>query len=511
MALAFRAPGAAGTEEAALSRIPAEIRRIVSSPADLAGSAELSKLYRQRAFQPLWVGESGPLPKAVDLVAAIATAARLGLAPEDYHGTDLQRALAAQWSPETAARFDLLLTDGFFRYGRDLAVGKVDPRKLCEECRANPLRLDLGQLLQQAAESGRVAEMLQQLEPAHPGYGALKEALARYRRVLAAGGWPAVPEGPLLEPGMRDPRIAILRQRLLAEGALSALVSGSEEAALFTPAIDRAVRRFQERHGLAPGKVGPDTLAVLNVPAAERVRQIELNLERWRWLPHELGARHVLVNVPDFRLAAVEQGKAVLEMRIIAGAPSSHTPSFSAEMTHLVLNPYWNVPKSIAEKEILPKARRNPGYLKNHNYEIVKVPGGGTRVRQRPGSQNALGKIKFLFPNPFQVYLHDTPARTLFARSNRTFSHGCIRIEKPVELAVFLLQAAPGWDEARIRTSLDRPGEQWMKLPEKIPVHLAYWTAWADDTGWLATRPDVYERDAPLAARLAQPRSTSSG
>ncbi|HKI06457.1 MAG TPA: L,D-transpeptidase family protein, partial [Thermoanaerobaculia bacterium] len=265
-------------------------------------------------------------------------------------------------------------------------------------------------------------------------------------------------------------------------------------------ALQAAVRTFQERNGLdADGAVGPGTLEALNVPAADRVRQIEINLDRWRWLPSDLGERHVMVNIAGFALDVIEAGKPALSMRIVAGKPTSRTPMFTGTMTHLVLNPYWNVPAGILKKEIRPRLAREPGYLAKQNMEML--PGG--RVRQRPGPNNALGKVKFLFPNRFDVYLHDTPSRSLFSRSQRTFSHGCIRVEKPLELAEYLLKEDPAWTPAKIQKALAKGSESWVKIPNPLPVHLAYWTAWVDDAGVTQFRKDVYGRDKPLLDSLA--------
>jgi L,D-transpeptidase YcbB len=259
------------------------------------------------------------------------------------------------------------------------------------------------------------------------------------------------------------------------------------------------LRTFQERNGLdADGAVGPGTLEALNVPAADRVRQIEINLDRWRWLPRDLGERYVMVNIAGFALDVIEAGKPALSMRVVAGKPTNRTPMFTGTMTHLVLNPYWNVPSGILKKEILPHIARDPGYLARQNMEML--PGG--KVRQKPGANNALGKIKFLFPNRFDVYLHDTPSRSLFSRSVRTFSHGCIRVEKPLELAEYLLKEDPAWTPEKIQKALAKGKESWVKIPNPLPVHLAYWTAWVDDAGVTQFRKDVYGRDKPLAEKL---------
>ena len=263
------------------------------------------------------------------------------------------------------------------------------------------------------------------------------------------------------------------------------------------------MRAFQRRHGLEEdGVAGPATLAELNQRAEDHVRQIEVNLERWRWLPRDLGRRHVRVNIAAFRLDAVEDGRTALDMRVIVGKPYTRTPMFGSAMDAVIFNPSWYVPTSIAVHEILPKARKDPSYLRRGGYEVLS----GSRIRQRPGPQNALGRIKFVFPNRFNVYLHDTPARTLFGRTVRTFSHGCIRIEKPADLAVWVLGGDdPRWTAEAVRAGVEAGRERRVALHEKVPVHVAYWTAWADERGTLRLGRDVYQRDGQLAALLAAP------
>ncbi|HZC01403.1 MAG TPA: L,D-transpeptidase family protein, partial [Gammaproteobacteria bacterium] len=278
-----------------------------------------------------------------------------------------------------------------------------------------------------------------------------------------------------------------------------------------------------QRHGLAAdGVVGASTLAALNVPVGARIRQIELNMERWRWLPQDLGERYILVNIANFALDVVENGQSVLTMRVVAGKPTRRTPFFSAQMTYVVLSPHWYVPPTIAIQDKLPLIRRDPKYMARQNLKIFSDgPGGATRVdpraidwssvsarnfpyrlRQDPGPRNALGRVKFMFPNSYHVYLHDTPSRELFARAERAFSSGCIRLEKPIELAEYLLRDDPRWSRQSILSSIDRGREQVVHLPAPIPVHLFYWTTWMSDEGVVHFRKDIYERDHVLDGAL---------
>lgn len=469
---------------------------------------DLPCFYERRGFAAAWTGDSGLRPEADALLAAIADAAGDGLRPEDYHLSDLRQRIpqaAGRPSPAELAELDLELTDSFLRLAADLAHGLVNPELIYSDCALDVPEVDLPGVLEKALSDGSVRQALADLAPAHPEYRALKQALAVLRAVAERGGWPAVPAGPALRPGDKNERVAAVRARLEASGDLAppapaGPAAPAEERDVFDAPLHAALQSFQQRQGLdADGAVGPATLEALNVSAADRVRQIEINLDRWRWLPRDLGERYVMVNIAGFNLDVIESGKPVLSMRIVAGKPSSRTPMFTGTLTHLVLNPYWNVPPGILKNEILPKMRRDPGYLARENLEAL--PGGG--VRQKPGPNNALGKIKFLFPNRFNVYLHDTPSRALFSRSVRTFSHGCIRVEKPLDLAEYLLRDDPAWTRKKIESVLGDGRERWIVVPHPLPVHLVYWTAWIDDAGVLHFRKDVYGRDRPLLETLA--------
>ena len=470
---------------------------------------DLPCFYERRDFAPAWIADAGLRGQADELLAAVADAAADGLRPEDYHLADLQRRLLQarnQPAPADLAELDLALTDAFLRLAADVAHGKVNPELIYSDCAIDVPEVDLPATLESALAAGAVRKALADLAPAHAGYRALKQALAAYR---AKSDWPAVPAGPPLRPGDGNERVAALRSRLEASGDLAPPDPAAPpvETDLFDAPLEAAVRVFQERHGLdRDGAIGPATLEALNVSVADLVRQIEINLDRWRWLPRDLGERYVMVNIAGFELDVIESDKPVLSMRIVAGKPTSRTPMFTGTMTHIVLNPYWNVPPGILKNEILPKIQRDPGFAARENLEVL--PGGG--VRQRPGPNNALGKIKFLFPNRFNVYLHDTPSRSLFSRSVRTFSHGCIRVEKPVDLAEYLLRDDPAWTREKIESVLGDRRERWLAVPRPLPVHLVYWTAWVDEAGILQFRKDVYERDRPLLEMLAAEAEPSS-
>ncbi len=477
------------------------------------GNPGLPCFYESRGFAPAWITETGPRSGADDLIAAVAAAGDDGLRPEDYHLTGLRQQLAKVRSQPAAgelAELDLQLTDAFLRLAADLRYGRVNPELIYNDCDLDIAEIDIPGLLESVlavGTAGNVRQALAGLAPNLEGYRALKAALARFRATAAQGEWPAVPPGPTLKPGEKSARVAALRARLEASGdllpaPLPPAPGATMEQDLFDGPLMAAVKVFQEKNGLdTDGAIGPATLEALNVTAADRVRQIEINLDRWRWLPRDLGERYVVVNIAGFYLDVVEAGAPVLTMRIVAGKPTSRTPMFSGTMAHVVLNPSWTVPPGILKKEILPRLARDPGYLARQNME--RLPDGG--VRQRPGANNALGKVKFLFPNRFNVYLHDTPSRSLFSRSVRTFSHGCIRVEKPLDLAEYLLKDDPAWTREKIEKTIGKGRESWVKVPKPLPVHLVYWTAWVDAAGVTQFRKDVYGRDKPLYTAISEP------
>lgn len=474
-------------------------------------SPDLACFYQRRDYAPAWSAGGGLRPSVDELLAALAAAPDDGLRTEDYRLAALQRAASSVQSRPDAgglADLDLLLSDAFLTFAAHLRDGKVNPRALYRDCALARDTGDLASLLEEALAANRPRAALGGLAPPQPDYQRLRAALSRYRQLALRGGSMPVLPGPALRLGDREERIYALRTRLAeaAEADGAEPLPQTPDPELFDETLAAAVLRFQERHGLeADGVAGPATLGEINQRAEDHVRQIEVNLERWRWLPHDLGRRHVLVNIAAFRLEAVEEGRTALEMRVIVGKPYTRTPMFSSAMNAVLLNPSWYVPASIAVNEIWPKARKDPSYLQRGNYEVLS----GSRLRQRPGPGNALGRIKFVFPNRFGVYLHDTPAPSLFSRTVRTFSHGCIRIERPFDLAVWVLRDDPRWTPEAIRAAVDTGKERKVPLSEAqtVAVHVAYWTAWVGDDGVLRLGPDVYRRDAELARLLAGERA----
>jgi murein L,D-transpeptidase YcbB/YkuD len=458
----------------------------------------LQAFYRDRDYRPAWVRGDRLTPGAQALLRAAAAAGREGLSPDRYdprlvveQAPQVLEAAVSADGDEPLARLDVAVTYAFLRYASDLAAGSVDPRGAAALWQVSTRTFDAAALLEEAARRDAPVSVLEAVHPAHPQYAALADALVRYRQLAAAGGWPMVPARATMKPGGRVRYAAALRARLQASGD--------------------TLPGFQRRHGLrATGIVDRETLDALNVPVEDRIRQMELNLERWRWQGWEPDGRTILVNVPTFQLHAYEDGREALTMRVITGTGDSQTPVFAEEMTHVVFSPHWNVPANILETEVLPAIRRDPGYLARRNMEMVRAEGGGVSVRQRPGPGNALGLVKFLFPNPYNVYLHDTPADALFARPRRAFSHGCVRLEKPEALARFVLKGAADWNDAQIARAMRSGREQFVALETPVPLRIAYFTAWVDAGGAVLFAPDVYRHDVAQEALLPQPRPATT-
>jgi murein L,D-transpeptidase YcbB/YkuD len=490
----------------------------------------LMNFYEKRNFSPLWTLDDDLTPQAAQLVRAIEEADLDGLIPEDYHlsrlkslSVDIKQALLLRRSfdPQKQAELDILLTDAFLLFSSHLLSGRVIPGTVDSTWLFfNPVS-DIAQILNSDASS-RVESFFDGLRPAHAAYYRLRNALQHYTGIQKKGGWPTVPEGPNLRFGDVHDRVENIRKRLIATEDVNppALCVNRAE---FDESLMKGVQRFQARHGIEPdGVVGIKTLTTMNVPVEDRIRQIALNLERWRWIPHNLGSRYILVNIADYSLAVVENQTTVLEMRVVVGKAYRRTPVFSDKMRYLVLNPFWNIPVKIAVEDKLPIIRKNPLYLTQQqikvfenwsedaseinpviiNWSRVNSNYFPYRLRQDPGPSNALGRIKFMFPNKFSVYLHDTPQRSLFKKASRDFSSGCIRIEKPIELATYLLQNDPQWPDQKIMETIESGVTTVVRFKNPIPVHLLYWTAWVTETGDVHFGNDIYDRDPPLSRAL---------
>ena len=433
------APQAMAVQAALVAGLPP-----LPAPGSRAWSS-LDAFYRRRNFRPAWL-EQGRLGRvARDFLDVLRSAASEGLCAEDYALDEIERLLAAPPPPPglealvrpERARLDLLLSAAFLRYVADLAEGRVDPNRVFVDWRARPRHIDPLRLLRRVLRRGHLQALLDDLRPPYPGYLGLRQALAVYRRQWLAGGYPQLPPGPALHAGMVDARVPLLRRRLQASGDLADAVPAGR---VFGAATVAALQRFQQRHGLAPdGVLGEKTLAVLNIPITRRIQQLELNMERWRWLPQSLGERYIQVNVTDFHLQLIVAGQPLLTLPVIVGTAERPTPVFSGVLSYLELSPYWYVPPLILQEDLLPKVKADPGLLAARHFEVV-ADDGETPIdpasidwqqvdadhlpgllRQQPGPWNPLGRIKFMFPNPFAVYLHDTSEPALFERAVRLF------------------------------------------------------------------------------------------
>ena len=472
--------------------------------------------YHLRSFTPIWVRDSGPKTKGRELFMVLRNAAADGLRPGDYH-VDRIAELIDQTDIHSLARLELLLTRGFLDYGRDLSAGRVAPESVDDEIHMNPVAIDAGELIHGAEEADNIGPYVATLMPQTDEYLRLATMLAEYREIAEAGGWPTVPDGETLKPGMDDPRVPSLRRHLAAVGDYPG--APDDPSTVFDETLEEAVNRFQMRHGIdVDGAVGPATLAEINTPIEERIATMEINLERRRWMEDDLGERYVFVNLADQFLKVVDNGRTIHAARTVVGKPYHRTPVFSEIMKYVVINPDWTVPNSIARNEYLPKLRQSPGALSAQNIHVyagngridpysvnwnaIQPSGFRYTLRQDPGPGNALGVIKFMFPNPYSVYIHDTPSKGLFSRSQRTFSHGCMRVQNPIELGEVIL-GAQGWTADRIRSVVASGRKTAVTLEQPIPVHVTYLTAWVNKDGTVHFRNDVYDRDKRLMDGIA--------
>ena len=485
----------------------------------------LTDLYYDNGLNPFWIEDGTPGSRAADTLAVLDEAGIHGLDPADYFADRIH----SYWgSTETTdlVRLDILLTLGLMRYVADQREGRMEPRSVDPELFATSrdVAVDWDTLSKEAFTATDMRAFLENQVPPFPQYGELQKKLADYRALAAAGGWPSIPSGETLKPGMQDSRIRTIRKQLTVTGELA---FENMDSAVFDPVLESAVKRFQMRHNLTPdGVVGNRTLAAMNVPAEDRIDQIVLNMERYRWLKRtRLGERLVAVNIAAFEAVAGKPGSFDVRMPVIVGKHYHETPVFSDTIKYVVFNPYWNLTTSIAANETLPKLKKDPFYLKKHNMRIFKGWGPDApeldattidwgkvskkamnryRVRQDPGPDNALGTLKLVFPNEYNVYLHDTPAHGLFKKERRAFSHGCIRMDRPVEMASWVLGGEEkGWGLARINEIIATRQRQVVVLEEPVPVYILYRTAYVNpEDGMLYFYEDIYGRDTLLARAL---------
>ena len=473
----------------------------------------LNAYYQEHGGALIWIGT----PRMAELVARLKRAEDDGLDPASYPSAQLAKLAAT--APDTDVRskaiIELVFSAAFLEFASDLRVGRLLPHKIDPNFFLHEKPIDQLAALTGVATAQSVVAFLADWQPKGDDYAALRGALSRYRAIAKAGGWPTVPLGAALKPGTDDARVAALRARLaVTDGPM-----GPDAGQHYDDALEAVVQAFQARHGIDPdGVVGNATIAALNVPVEDRIQEIVVAMERWRWMPDNLGADHVMVNIAGYELTLVRAGKVADRMAVVVGKPYSRTPVFSDAIKYVELNPYWNVPGDIAAKEELPILKKNPAGLAATGFEAVQ---GGQAVpvtqvdwsrygpsdfpfqlRQRPGPKNALGRVKFVFPNKFDIYLHDTPAQSLFDKSDRAFSHGCIRLSRPVDLAEEVLADVPGWNRSRIDQVIAGGNNTVVNLVHPLPIHITYLTAWVAN-GRVNFRNDVYEQDAKLIDALA--------
>jgi murein L,D-transpeptidase YcbB/YkuD len=473
----------------------------------------LRRFYEQREYRFAWAGNPIAAQRREIAIRALDRAAEDGLDPSDYR-TDIVSSQAGFRTPERlAAAHDLTLSDAVLHYMRDIRTGRIAPDAVSQLIGLAPPPFDAVTALLEALTGDDFENFIAEMPPPHEQYARLREELSHYRQIQGWGGWPQLPAQSEIVYLEGDPRTALLRERLAIEfPELGALERDDNLAA--------AARVYQARNGLeADGRIGPRTLAMLNVPVAWRIEQIAANMERWRWMPRRFEPRYVVVNVPDATLAVVEGNEQTLTSRVIVGNPRTPTPMFRAEITGVTANPPWNVPASIARNEMLPRLRSDPRYLADRNMMLVNGPQADPhglsidwaaispavfpyQIRQLPGPDNALGEVKLELPNRFNVFLHDTPARNLFARADRFLSHGCIRVQQIIPLASYALEHNSSFSSDELMTAIAANGTAFFPLAEDLPVYILYWTATANDDGSFGFRNDVYSRDDQLVAAL---------
>jgi L,D-transpeptidase YcbB len=477
----------------------------------------LQAYYQTYGGELLWLGSG----RASAFISRLKNAEADGLDPNDYPSKQL--ATLSAGGPSTDKRgfaiIELYFSAAFLEYASDLKVGRFLPSKIDPSFFIEGRAIDQLSALKSLERADSIDQFFDESQPPGRNYAALRIALAKHRAIAAKGGWSAVPLGDPIRPGTTDPRVPAIRARLsLTEGASTKVTAA--EAQVHDNALVEAVKRFQASQGLdVDGVIGSTTIVAMNVPVQERINSIILAMERLRWMPEDLGQQYLIVNIAGFELRRINAGEVEERMAVVVGKPYHRTPVFSDRIRFLEFNPYWNVPPDIAVKEELPTLRSNAAGRAAQGFEAIRGDqvidvrsvdwasvGAGRfpyQLRQRPGTNNALGRVKFMFPNPHNVYLHDSPAHSLFGRSVRAFSHGCIRLSKPLELAEQVLRvgAVKGWTKERIDAVVASAKTTVVNLREPLPVHITYLTAWVDD-GVANFRQDIYGHDAKLLAAL---------
>jgi len=475
---------------------------------------KLGRFYAQRQYQPVWFDDTGLTVRAQIWLDTIKAADTHGLDPNDYHIGFFRRHLGDKVI-SLRVWIELQLTRALLLYIKHMQTGRLSPKELNLDWHIRKPAVNTLKVLQHILTAEDFQKALDSLPPAHDGYLRLRKAFIKFLALQSAGGWPNIPDGPSLQTGDSDERVALIRERLKIEGDL--LIQPLTGKYFYDEGLKEAVEHFQVRYGIdVDGIVGPETRAAMNIPIEERIQQMKFNLERWRWLPRNLGPHYLLVNIAGYELTAYENNQPVFLLRIIAGTPERSTPAVAGPMESIILNPYWYIPRSIAVNDILPLLQRYPKYLKKMNIRVFKKNSREAltevkpdrikwkqlnedtfpyQLRQDPGPANSLGSIKFKFANDYALYLHDTPKKRLFYQETRAFSSGCIRVENAIDLAEYLLQNNSGWTKRKIRKIIDSGETEVIALQTPVPLYLVYWTAWAGNDEQVYFRKDIYGWD----------------
>jgi murein L,D-transpeptidase YcbB/YkuD len=490
---------------------------------------DLRRFYTQRRFQPVWFTDTGLNARGKLMIQIIKSAQTQGLNPDDYNICFFER----HCDDELASQrlwVELLLTKSLMKYIDDMITGRLSPEDMNLNWHIEQPPVDTLAWLEKIVQADDFAQALDSLQPPHEGYQRLHTALLNYLDMQAAGGWPRIPDGPVLQIWDSSEQLPLIRRRLEAEGDLQ--LGPVENEMLYDETVKLAVEHFQVRYGIeVDGIIGPQTRAAMNVPIEDRIKQMQLNLERWRWLPRDLGERYLLVNTAGYELVVYAHNRVKNVMRIIAGMPDRSTPAVAGPVQSIVFNPYWYIPRKIAINDVIPRQQRNPRFFKssgirifkNHQATLTEIPPSRIdwahvdsdhfpyQLRQDPGPKNSLGSIKIKFANDFALYLHDTPKQWLFQRDSRAFSSGCIRVENAIDLAEYLLQIekenvdehdqedenelANDWNRQKIREIINSGETVTVPLTSEIPLYLVYWTAWVSNDEHVYFRKDVYGWD----------------
>jgi len=549
---AFAANNFFGNRNQVQGELPISVQQLLLDRTEAGSpfSADLQRFYEMRGFDTVWLGDKMEWKHSIKTyIDVINAAADDALDPADYPLEQTAQAPLPSPSAGTIAERDMMLTVIIMHYIRDVKTGRVAPNKVFPDLFLLPQDYDVVNTLNESLELKKkeLARYFSLFNPSHPQYAMLRNKLAEYRAIDRRGGWPKIDASGSIKPGESDPRIPAIRQRLASIGWNKYLPAGIAEevrkarasykkrknakSAETTDASYRydenmevAIRKFQQERGTkVDGVIGPATFAALNVPVRNRIRQIELTMESWRWLPEQLGDKYVLVNIAGFYAEARENGKSVLHMPVVVGQVAHATPSFSSVIEDVKFYPDWSVPDSIAQRDVVNKIKTNPGIVDSLGYELYR---DGQKVswnemgslstadfppyslRQKPGIKNALGMVRFSIDNPYSIYLHDTPKQKLFEEDRRAFSSGCIRVSEPELLANFLLIDNSSLSETDIHKRFTQADSgavlqtEVIPLENKIPVHLVYHTAWVDNEGDIHFEEDIYKRDQKLYEAL---------